>query len=48
MWIRIRAVIIEDEPLAAQYLAAPLDDTRSDELAVQMTITAKATKEHLL
>jgi two-component system, LytTR family, response regulator LytT len=27
MWIRIRAVIIEDEPLAAQYLAAPLDDT---------------------
>src|SRR5262249_53955290 len=27
MWIRIRAVIIEDEPLAAQYLAALLDDT---------------------
>jgi hypothetical protein len=27
MWIRIRAVIIEDEPLAAQYLAAMLDDT---------------------
>src|SRR6516162_11087841 len=26
MWIRIRAVIIEDEPLAAQYLAALLDD----------------------
>jgi hypothetical protein len=24
MWIRIRAVIIEDEPLAAQYLAALL------------------------
>ena len=27
MWIRIRAVIIEDEPLAGQYLAALLDDT---------------------
>jgi hypothetical protein len=27
MWIRIRAVIIEDEPLAAQYLAGLLDDT---------------------
>jgi DNA-binding NarL/FixJ family response regulator len=27
MWIRIRAVIIEDEPLAAQYLAALLDDS---------------------
>ena len=27
MWIRIRAVIIEDEPLAAQYLAALPDDT---------------------
>jgi DNA-binding LytR/AlgR family response regulator len=27
MWIRIRAVIIEDNPLAAQYLAALLDDT---------------------
>jgi DNA-binding LytR/AlgR family response regulator len=27
MWIRIRAVIIEDEPLAAKYLAALLDDT---------------------
>src|SRR5215831_4962755 len=27
MWIRIRAVIIEDEPLASQYLAALLDDT---------------------
>src|SRR6266446_411962 len=27
MWIRIRAVIIEDEPLAAQYLATLLDDT---------------------
>ena len=27
MWIRIRAVIIEDEPLAAQYLATLLEDT---------------------
>jgi two-component system response regulator LytT len=27
MWIRIRAVIIEDEPLAAQYLAQLLDET---------------------
>src|SRR6201987_1654610 len=27
MWIRIRALIIEDEPLAAEYLASLLDDT---------------------
>ena len=27
MWIRIRAVIIEDEPLAARYLAELLDET---------------------
>jgi DNA-binding NarL/FixJ family response regulator len=27
MWIRIRAVIIEDEPLAAEYLAALLDES---------------------
>ena len=27
MWIRIRAVIIEDEPLASQYLTKLLDDT---------------------
>ncbi|HEY0792839.1 MAG TPA: response regulator transcription factor [Chthoniobacterales bacterium] len=27
MWIRIRAVIIEDEPLATEYLAALLDET---------------------
>jgi DNA-binding LytR/AlgR family response regulator len=27
MWIRIRAVIIEDEPLPVEYLAALLDDT---------------------
>jgi DNA-binding LytR/AlgR family response regulator len=27
MWIRIRTVIVEDEPLAAEYLATLLDDT---------------------
>jgi len=27
MWIPIRAVIIEDDPLAAQYLVALLDDS---------------------
>src|ERR1700722_2383992 len=27
MWIRIRAIIIEDEPLAAEYLTALLDHT---------------------
>ena len=27
MWIRIRSVVIEDEPLAAQYLAELLDET---------------------
>jgi|SRR5580704_3637734 two-component system response regulator LytT len=27
MWIRIRAVIVEDEPLAAEYLAVLLDET---------------------
>src|ERR1700756_3788397 len=27
MWIRIRAIIIEDEPLASQYLAELLDET---------------------
>jgi hypothetical protein len=27
IWIRIRAVIIEDEPLTAQYLAELLDET---------------------
>jgi len=27
MWIRIRAVIVEDEPLAAKYLATLLDET---------------------
>jgi DNA-binding NarL/FixJ family response regulator len=27
MWVRIRAVIIEDEPLAAQYLADLLYET---------------------
>jgi hypothetical protein len=32
MWIRIRAVIIEDEPLAAQYLAELLNETCQVEL----------------
>jgi DNA-binding NarL/FixJ family response regulator len=27
MWTRIRAVIVEDEPLAAEYLAVLLDET---------------------
>jgi DNA-binding NarL/FixJ family response regulator len=27
MWTRIRAFIVEDEPLAAEYLAALLDET---------------------
>jgi hypothetical protein len=27
MWVRIRAVFIEDEPLAARYLAELRDDT---------------------
>jgi hypothetical protein len=38
MWIRIRAVIIEDEPLAAgQYLAELLDDTCQVEVAGSVT-----------
>ena len=37
MWIRIRAVIIEDEPLAAQYLAALLDDTYQVEVVGSAT-----------
>jgi DNA-binding LytR/AlgR family response regulator len=37
MWIRIRAVIIEDEPLAAQYLAALLDDTCQVEIVGSAT-----------
>ena len=32
MWIRIRAVIIEDDPLAAQYLAALLEDSSQVEV----------------
>src|SRR4029077_5727912 len=38
MWNRIRAVIIEDEPLAARYLAALLDDT------YQVEVVGSATK----
>ena len=37
MWIRIRAVIIEDEPLAAEYLAALLDDTYQVEVVGSAT-----------
>src|SRR5260221_1198115 len=37
MWIRIRAVIIEDEPLAAQYLAELLDDTYQVEVVGSAT-----------
>ena len=37
IWIRIRAVIIEDEPLAAQYLAALLDDTSQVEVVGSAT-----------
>ena len=39
MWIRIRAVIIEDEPLAAQYLAQLLDDTCQVEVVGSATET---------
>jgi two-component system response regulator LytT len=37
MWNRIRAVIIEDEPLAAQYLAALLNDTYQVEVVGSAT-----------
>lgn len=37
MWVRIRAVIIEDEPLAAQYLASLLDETYQVELVGSAT-----------
>ena len=43
MWIRIRAVIVEDEPLAAQYLAALLDDT----CQVEVVGSAAESKEGL-
>ncbi len=36
MWIRIRALIVEDEPLAAEYLATLLDET----LQVEVIATA--------
>ena len=38
MWIRIRAVIIEDEPVGAQYLTALLDD------ACQVEVVGSATE----
>src|ERR1700759_1409172 len=37
MWIRIRAIIIEDEPLAAQYLATLLDETYQVEVVGSAT-----------
>ena len=37
MWIRIRTVIVEDEPLAAQYLATLLDDTCQVEVVATAT-----------
>src|ERR1700737_805817 len=37
MWIRIRAVIVEDEPLAAEYLATLLDDTYQVEVIATAT-----------
>ena len=43
MWIRIRAVIVEDEPLAAQYLASLLDDT----CQVEVVATAADTEAGL-
>ncbi|MEY2616172.1 MAG: two-component system, LytTR family, response regulator LytT [Verrucomicrobiota bacterium] len=43
MWIRIRTVIVEDEPLAAQYLATLLDET----LQVEVVGTATDTEAGL-
>jgi hypothetical protein len=37
MWIRIRAVVVEDEPLAAEYLATLLDDTYQVEVIATAT-----------
>jgi two-component system response regulator LytT len=37
MWIRIRAIIVEDEPLAAQYLATLLGDTCQVEVVATAT-----------
>ena len=37
MWVRIRAVIIEDEPLAAQYLTSLLDETYQVEVVGSAT-----------
>jgi DNA-binding NarL/FixJ family response regulator len=43
MWIRIRAVIIEDEPFASQYLAELLDETWQ----VEMVGSANRTRHSL-
>ncbi|MBW0000069.1 MAG: response regulator [Verrucomicrobia bacterium] len=42
MWIRIRALIVEDEPLAAQYLATLLDDACQVEVVGTATEAAAA------
>ena len=42
MWIRIRTVIVEDEPLAAAYLATLLDDTFQVEVVGTATDTEAA------
>jgi DNA-binding LytR/AlgR family response regulator len=42
MWIRIRTVIVEDEPLAAEYLATLLDDTLQVEVVGTATDTEAA------
>ena len=44
MWIRIRTVIVEDEPLAAEYLATLLDDTLQVEVVGTATDTEGALK----
>jgi hypothetical protein len=41
MWIRIRAAIIKDEPLAAQYLAALLRGRRRDRVSQQSSRAQK-------
>jgi hypothetical protein len=47
MWIRIRAVIIEDEPLAAQYLAELLDDTCQVQIGRHVVLNLQAI-EHVI
>ena len=47
MWIRIRAVIIEDEPLAAQYLAELLDDTCQVRIGKHAAVNSNRTRHSL-